>query len=341
MKSVTETVVDKETGESKEVTKKVPEMVEKEITVEINGLVELLGKDSDTFSTSLEKMLKKKENFSLIIGEDLYFHEKAENIAKLIALIEEASSVSVAMIPPKTNSLGVALICDLDDEAEGYTIGYNENGDYRLSALGNGDIDMPAMNQQEGTLTNMHKRVTPTNAALEYGGYELNDIVARLIGAPELTIEWTQKLPTAKGFKAVEFDSLPNGYKNDGTEDRGYLLDTTSVDSMVSSVEKIDDSIVLEGEIAYRCNPQRQFNDFSDKAHQIFETFALYASTKRAEELGERVELTIGDRTMTLDVVEDDRMDGDIVALPDFKSSEDIYALFGDSRYKTVTMRKV
>jgi len=134
---------------------------------------------------------------------------------------------------------------------------------------------------------------------------------------------------------------LPNGYKNDGTEDRGYLLDTTSVESMVSSVEKLDDSIVLEGEIAYRCNPQRQFNDFSDKAHQIFETFALYASTKRAEELGERVELTIGDRTMTLDVVEDDRMDGDIVALPDFKSSEDIYALFGDSRYKTVTMRKV
>ena len=341
MKSVTETVVDEETGESKEVTKKVPEMVEKEITVEINGLVELLGKDSDTFSTSLEKMLKKKENFSLIIGEDLYFHEKAENIAKLIALIEEASSVSVAMIPPKTNSLGVALICDLDDEAEGYTIGYNENGDYRLSALGNGDIDMPAMNQQEGTLTNMHKRVTPTNAALEYAGYELNDIVAKLVGAPELTIEWTQKLPTAKGFKAVEFDSLPNGYKNDGTEDRGYLLDTTSVESLVSSVEKLDDSIVLEGEIAYRCNPQRQFNDFSDKAHQIFETFALYASTKRAEELGERVELTIGDRTMTLDVVEDDRMDGDIVALPDFKSSEDIYALFGDSRYKTVTMRKV
>jgi len=341
MKSVTETVVDKETGESKEVTKKVPEMVEKEITVEINGLVELLGKDSDAFLTSLEKMLKKKEKFSLIIGEDLYFHKRAENIARLIALIEKSSSVKVAMIPPKTNSLGVALICDLDDEAEGYTIGYNENGDYRLSALGDGDIDMPAMNQQEGTLTNMHKRVTPTNAALEYNGYELNEIVAKLVGAPELTIDWTQKLPTAKGFKAVEFDSLPNGYKNDGSEDRGYLLDSSSNEVELPSVEKIDESVVIEGEIAYRCNPQRQFNDFSNKAHQIFETFALYASPKRAAELGERVELTISDKTLTLDVVEDDRMDGDIVALPDFKSSEDIYALFGDSRYKTVTMRKV
>ena len=85
MKDVTETVIDEETGESKEVTKKVPEMVEKEITVEKNGLVELLGQDADTFAEAFEKMMKKKETFSLIVGEDLYFHEKAENIAKLIA----------------------------------------------------------------------------------------------------------------------------------------------------------------------------------------------------------------------------------------------------------------
>ena len=147
-------------------TKKVPEMVEKEITVEKNGLVELLGQDADKFAETFEKMMKKKESFSLIVGEDLYFHEKSENIAKLIALIEKTSSVKVAMIPPKTNSLGVALICDLDDDASGYTVAYNENGDFKLSALGDGDLDMPAMNQQEGTLTNMHKRVTPTNAAL-------------------------------------------------------------------------------------------------------------------------------------------------------------------------------
>jgi len=70
MKDVTETVIDEETGESKEVTKKVPEMVEKEITVESNGLVELLGKDSDTFAAAFEKMMKKKESFSLIVGED-------------------------------------------------------------------------------------------------------------------------------------------------------------------------------------------------------------------------------------------------------------------------------
>ncbi|SFV60101.1 NADH-ubiquinone oxidoreductase chain G [hydrothermal vent metagenome] len=341
MKDVTETVVDEETGESKEVTKKVPETVEKEITVQRNGLVELLGKESDAFAESFEKMMKKKESFSLIVGEDLYFHEKAENIAKLIALIEQTSSVRVAMIPPKTNSLGVALICDLDEAATGYTIGYNENGDFKLSALGDGDLDMPAMNQQEGTLTNMHKRVTPTNAALEYRGYELNDIMKALTDAPAETIDWTVSLPTKKGFKAVEFDALPNGYMNDGTENRGYKLTVKNRKAKEIKVEKIDESAVLEGEIVYRCNPQRQFNDFSNKAHEIFEVFGLYASPAKAEELGNKVEIDFGDRSISVDVIADERMDGNIVALSDFKSAQDVYGLFGEFRYKTVTMRKV
>jgi NADH-quinone oxidoreductase subunit G len=341
MKDVTEKVVDEETGEEKEVTKKVPEMVEKEVTVEKNGLVELLGKESDAFAAAFEKMMKKKESFSLIIGEDLYFHEKAENIAKLVALIERTSAVKVAMIPPKTNSLGVALICDLDDEASGYTVGYNENGDFRLSALGDGDLDMPAMNQQEGTLTNMHKRVTPTNAALEYRGYELNDLMKVLTDAPKETVDWTVKLPVEKGFQAVEFDTLPNGYLNDGTENRGYELTVVSSEAGEISVEKFDENATLEGEIVYRCNPQRQFNDFSDKAHEIFEAFGLYASPAKAEALGERVEIDFGGRSIEVAVIADERMDGDIVALSDFKSAQDVYGLFGKSRYKTVTMRKV
>jgi len=341
MKEVSETVIDEETGEEKVVTKKVPEMVEKEVTVEKNGLVELLGKDADAFAAAFEKMMKKKESFSLIVGEDLYFHEKAENIAKLIALIEKTSDVKVAMIPPKTNSLGVALICDLDDDASGYTVGYNENADFKLSALGDGDLDMPAMNQQEGTLTNMHKRVTPTNAALEFDGYELNDLMKVLTGAPEETIDWTKALPVEKGFQAVEFDSLPNGYLNAGTENRGYALSMTSSDAAEISVEKVDESKVLEGEIVYRCNPQRQFSDFSDKSHEIFEAFGLYASPAKAEALGEKVEISFDAKSITVDVIADERMEGDIVSLADFKSAEDIYGLFGQTRYKTVTMRKV
>ncbi|NEW60078.1 NADH-quinone oxidoreductase subunit G [Sulfurovum sp. bin170] len=317
---------------------KLPSSVKEQLDTDF---VELLGGDTEKFDKAMVKMLKKKENFSLMIGEDLYFHEKAENLAKLIAVIEASSDVKVAMIPPKTNSLGVALICDLDNEASGYTIGYNESGDFRLSALGDGDLDIPAMNQQEGTLTNMHKRVTPTNAALEYNGYELNDIMGEILSAPKETIDWTAYLPTDRGFKAVEFDSLPNGYTNDGTENRGYLLDTTSTDVDEVTVDKFDDGKTLDGDIAYRCNPQRQFNDFSDKSHQIFEEFGLYASASKAESLGKRVIVEFDKGNLTLDVIVDERMEGDIVAVPDFKSAENIYELFGESRYKSVVIREV
>ena len=318
---------------------KLPNSVKDQLDRE--KLVSILGGDSEKFNATFEKMMKKKESFSLIVGEDFYFHEKAKNLAKLIAILEASSEVKVVMIPPKTNSLGVALICDLDDEAKGYTVGYNAPGDFTISALGDGDLDMPAMNQQEGTLTNMNRRVVPTNAAVDYNGYELNDIIKEVIGAPKLTIDWTPHLPTDKGFKSVEFDTLPNGYNNDGSENRGYALEVTSNKVDVSDVEKFDESIALEGEIAYRCNPQRQFNDFSDKAHQIFEAFALYASPVKAEALGKRVVVEFDNRNLELDVVVDERMEGDIVAIPDFKSAYNIYELFGASRYQKVIIREV
>ena len=246
------------------------------------------------------------------------------------------------MIPPKTNSLGVALICDLDDEAKGYTIGYNALGDFKFSALGDGDLDAPAMNQQEGTLTNMHKRVTPTNVALEYNGYTLHDIVKELLNIPtKYTIDWTPKLPINKGFKSIDFDSLPNGYSNDGTENRGYLLIEITSEAKEIDVDKFDENIALDGDIAYRCNPQRQFSDFTNKAHQIFEEFALYASPKRAEALGKRVVVEFDSGNLELDVKIDERMDGDIVAVPDFKSDKNIYELFGASRYQKVIIREV
>lgn len=340
-KTVKEMVKNEETGEEEEVTKKVKETVEKEITVEKNGLIDLLGGDSEKFPDAFEKMMKKKESFSMMVGEDLYFHDKAENIAKLIALIEATTTIDVVMAPPKSNALGVALICDLDDEASGYTVGYNENGDFRLSALGNGDLDMPAMNQQEGTFTTMSKRVVPTNAALPYGGYELNDLMKVLVGAPALTIDWTRMLPVEKGYRAVAFDALPNRYLNNGTEDRGYLLDITSTEAALPTVEKFDEAAALEGEIAYRCNPARQFNDFTDKSHEIFEAFGVYASPAKAEELGERVEIVFDNGSIVMDVIADAKIEGDIVKVSDFRAAAGVYDLFGGSRYKNVTIKKV
>lgn len=339
MEDVKETVVDETTGESKEVVKKVPKTIQKEIEVDSSSLLEAFDASSD-FADTVEKFLAKKESFALVVGEDMYFHPQADNLAKLVALIENATEFKVAIVPPKTNSLGVALICDLDEDADGYTIGYNEAGDFRLSALGDGDLDMPALNQQEGTLTNMHKKVVPTNAALSYNGYELNDIMNALELGKRLTIDWTKELPVKKGFKAVEFDSLPNRYTNDGIEHRGYMLDNQNIKVTASIPAKftVND---MSGEIAYRCNPQRQFNEFTAKAHQIFEPFALYASPAKAESLGEKVAFDINGIELVLDVVIDEKMSGEIVKLPDFKHSSEIYAFFGKNRFKPITLRKV
>jgi len=341
MQEVTKSVVDEETGESKEVTKKVPKNIEKEVEYEANTLVERLGGDVENFEETLDKIMKKKESFALIVGEDFYFHPKAKNLANLVALVEETTDIKVAFIPPKSNALGVALICDLDDVCKGGIVGYNEYGDFRFSALGDGDFDIPAMNQQEGTVTNMNKRVVPLNAALEYNGYTLNDVLNKLNLGERYTIDWTAKLPTHKGFQVVNFDDLPNGFKNDKTEYRGYLLANLSVDKKGIEIEDIKD-ITLKGDIAYRCNPQRQFNDFTHKAHQIFEKYALYASKERAKELGDfvRVEFANGG-VLEVRVEVDERMTGNIIEIPDFKAKLDVYGLFGKDRYSKVTITKV
>jgi len=47
------------------------------------------------------------------------------------------------------------------------------------------------------------------------------------------------------------------------------------------------------------------------------------------------------DGKITLDVVVDEKILGDIVKVPDFQSAKDVYGLFGENRYQTVTLKKV
>ena len=178
---------------------------------------------------ALRKSLIKKSGFSLVVGSDLYAHPRAEHIAKLVALLEEYAGFNVICVPPAGNAMGISLICDLDDEVEGTTVGYNTPADFTLSALGGGDLDMPAMNQQEGTLTTLDKRVVPMNVALPYGGYVLNDLANSLGLNAEYTIEYTKALPLEKGFESIEFDALPDYFDSVGNENRGYLFKTQKV----------------------------------------------------------------------------------------------------------------
>ncbi len=315
----------------------------KEIEVDENSLYEMVG--IEDFSEKLPKLLAKKDKFSLIVGEDLYNHPKSKNLAKLLGLIEKYTDFSVIIIPSQTNTLGVSIICDLNKNRGKFTLGYNVKGDITLSALGKGDLDMPALNQQEGTFVSMNKRVVPTNAALPFNGYCLNDIANELGLDAEFTIDYTAELPVRRGFKKVSFDDLPNEFTRAGVENRGYLLE----EKIVTFKDKVDEISEVK-EIAnpiYLANPVHQFSAYTNKAHQLCEAGALYASSqfleKRELKSGDMVVVEgDGGVSLTLRVEHEPMISGDIPYLPTFDTKLNAEQFFPDGyRFAEVSIREV
>jgi NADH-quinone oxidoreductase subunit G len=230
---------------------------------------------------ALAKSLLKKSGFSLVVGADVYAHPRASNIAKLLGLLEHLAGFNVVLVPPTTNALGVSLICELDDAVEGLTVGYNVKGDFTLSSFGEGDLDMPAMNQQEGTLTSIDKRVVPTHVARTYGGYVLNDI-ANALGLNETyTINYTEQLPKDKGFESAEFDALPNYFDAMGNENRGYLLKAQKA-SANRKIEDIEEIRGLDGVVVYNCNHIDQFTPLTEQCKTLNQDKYLLGSQQFA-----------------------------------------------------------
>ena len=168
----------------------------------------------------------------------------------------------------------------------GETLGYNEAGDISFGVL-EADLDAPSLVQQEGTFTNYDKRVVPSNAALDYGGYELNDIACALGICAEHAIGYTSSL--GADFEPIKFDDLENFYDNGGANYRGYELRN---EELAASEEEFEISLSAplsagEGEILiYEANPLHQFNKFSGASSGLGEAGALYLSSGIAEALG-------------------------------------------------------
>ena len=347
---VKEMKVNEETGEEEEIevekSKMVPKKVSKDVEIDDNRLASMLGLGDD-FAETLEKLLKKKDSFSLIVGPDLYNHPNSRNLARLVALVEKYSAFELVMIPTLTNTLGVSMINELSDNAGSYTIGYNTKADFTISALGDGDLDMPAINQQEGTLTSINKHVNPTNAALSYGGYELNDIANALGLDAKLTVNYTKELPTEKGFSSVEFDDLPDYYTNAGEEVRGYELSSiSSTPSSDESVNKIDESLSLGSNIVYKANPVRQFSEFTNKATQLNEEVGLYMSEESLSNselnAGDSVKIKTENGEVITTIVSDNKIAGEIAFVPTFDSNKlNSDALFSDYRFTSASIEKV
>ncbi len=289
---------------------------------------------------NLEKLLAKKDRFSLVLGEDLYSHPKATNIAKLAGLIERYTEFSVTIVPSKTNTLGVALICDLDKDEGKKVFGYNEEGDFVMSSLGDGDLDAPALNQQEGTFTSINKKVVPTNVAIEYSGYILNDLANALGLDKKLTIDYTPELPRKSGYQMAEFDMLPNFYNNAGDEIRGYDLRVkkVKVDESLEDISKVES---IKNPL-YLSNPINQFSPWTNKAHQLKDEGGLYVSSEYLEKSGLSEGSEVEVNGLKLKVKLDKQLKGDIAYIPTFDKNIDYKTIFANGyRFAEATIREV
>ena len=346
--NVVEIVKDEATGEEKEVKKVVSKNVSKEVSYEYISFLADFGKD-EKFLDLVDEMLAKKDSFSLMVGEDLITHPNSQNLAKLCGLIDRCTDFNVVIIPSQTNTLGVAQICTLSSEVSGYSVGYNTKADFELSALGDADLDIPALNQQEGTFTNIDKKVIPTNAALGFSGYTLNEIANEILNEDvEYTIEYTAKLPLEKGYKKIEFDDLPNKFGNDQVEYRGYELDSNDV-QIENSVSQINaEKIVLNDDeiFIYKANPINQFNEFTAISHEFRDKLedGIFFSKSAFEKLeltgGDKVKIIANNQELELFAYVDIQIDGNIPYVSTFMKNSPSTALFNTYRFNKAKVIK-
>lgn len=219
----------------------------------------------------------RKKSRVIIIGEDIINHPRANNIAMIAGFLQKSGAFKVLVIPPVTNSLGVSLICELDEIGDGSTFGYNAKADFTLCSKGEGDLDMPSLNQQEGTFVNINKDLVVLNSGVNYRGYELNDIANALGVFSENIIDYTPKL----GFKKVDFDDLFDGFDNTGKNTRGYKIDSKP-NTQSKKIKEVGELYEFNGSVIYSCNPLDQFNKFTKDCKQINERVILVGSKQFA-----------------------------------------------------------
>ena len=347
--NVVEIVKDSETGEEKEVKKVVSKNISTEVSYEYTTLVEDFGKD-EKFLELLNDMLAKKDTYSLMVGEDLITHPNSENLAKLCGIIDRYTEFNIVILPTQTNTLGVSQICTLSKQVDGFSVGYNMKADFELSALGDGNLDMPALNQQEGTFTNIDKKVIPTNAALAFKGYTLNEIANEVLNTNiEHTIEYTSKLPIEKAYKAIDFDDLPNRFGNDQVEYRGYELEASEIVSDDNINEINIEKIILNDDetLIYKANPINQFNEFTAIAHEFKENlqdgvfFSKIAFEKLELQKGDKVKVLANNQELELNAYKDVQISGNIAYISTFMKNSLSNVLFNTYRFNKAKVTKV
>jgi len=221
----------------------------------------------------IKKALARKSNPTIILGADLFTHPDAKAIASMAGVLERCSGFKTLIVPSKTNTLGVSLLCELDADGDyGYTVGYDAKGDFELSGTkesAQNILAMPALNQQEGTLTNINKRVVPINAALGFDGHCLNDIALSIGAQNKLTIDYTKELASHALYEQVEFDSLVCTYDKNGRDSRGYVLKASFNTPAQAQLPEIDGIGEMNGILGYFTQNVNQFGTYTKKSSKI------------------------------------------------------------------------
>jgi len=286
------------------------------------GYLEAESNIGDEELTLMSKSFARSTKRVLVIGSDVFAHKNANNIAKLAALIEKYTDFSLLVIPSEVNTLGVSLICDLDiDENLDNTVGYNADGEFIISSLGEADFAVAALNQQEGTVVSIDNRVLPLNVALNFDGYTLNDLANRLGLEKENTVDYTQELPLKRGFKAIDFDSLENFLDKNGKDIRGYLLDEVVCEAK-AEIEEISDLPEFNGTVIYHSNPVLQFNNYTNVTQQLEKDVSLRGSAQFSAAAkisdGDEVEITFGSSSIKRVFKLDPELKGTVALHPTF-----------------------
>lgn len=288
-----------------------------------------ISAESNVGEEEIRKMRKNmlgKTKLSFIVGSDLYAHPHAENIAKILGLLECYTDFQVTITPPSVNTLGVSLICDLDEKEGKKVIGYNDVGDFILSSIENeGDINMPALNQQEGTFTNLDKKVVSTNILLPFDGFYLNDIANNLGLNEKYTINYTAKLSIEKGYK-----------------DKRIVNQNVKINHTLLEIEDIES---FDGVVIYISDPSRQKNVFTNLCKNLksdnrllgSEQFAIAAKIKD----GDEVEISVCDSQIIRRFLVDKKLKGTIGILSTFDMGFEGQKLKTAYRFNKVNIKQV
>lgn len=291
----------------------------------------------------------------LVIGSDFYSDGNYLKLASILGLMQKLDMLSVLLIPPFGNALGIASICDLQKSEvseSSYCVGFRSSGDFVLdsnfishedveksikskksskSSESGADFILPALNQMEGTISNIEYRILPIKPALPFNGFDLSDIAKAFGLSGDYLIEYTSLIC------GCEFDSFKNEYLNNGSNARGFLLKNINVGE--SSDFAVQDS-KQKPYNAYLCLTPSQFDTYTANSFNLQNKLGIYTSKEHLESLnlnsGENLTLKNADKSISASVYIDYTLTEPIFLVsPLLKGAKE---LFGDEKYANLAL---